>query len=99
MRLFFAIATPLTPLVLLLACCFLEIFLKGTGHLAVKGSAMANLAQNIRVVASQPSLLHGAVWKVSVKCPDSEILCKEMKQESDGLKMFIKKLWRRHRQG
>ena len=37
-RVFLASATPLMLLVLLLACCFLEIFLKGTGHLAVKGS-------------------------------------------------------------
>ena len=33
-RVFFATATPLMPLSLLLACCFLEVFSKGMGHLA-----------------------------------------------------------------
>ena len=37
-RVFFATATPLMPLVLLLACCFLEIFSKGMGTLALKRS-------------------------------------------------------------
>ena len=36
-RVFFATATPLMPLALLLACCFLEIFSKGMGHLPLKG--------------------------------------------------------------
>ena len=40
-RVFFATATPLMPLALLLACCFLEIFSKGMGISAeLKGSDM-----------------------------------------------------------
>ena len=36
-RTFFATATPLVPLILLLACCFLETFFKGMGTLPLKG--------------------------------------------------------------
>ena len=36
-RVFFATTTPLMPLALLLACCFLEFFSKGMGDSALKG--------------------------------------------------------------
>ena len=50
-RVFFATATPLMPLALLLACCFLEFFSKGMGDSALKRGGQQ--LQNPPVVASQ----------------------------------------------
>ena len=70
-RVFFATATPVMPLALLLACCFLEIFSKGMGISAeVEGLDMVGQFGTSRIpVSSEIQECMAAAQNALVKVP------------------------------